>query len=101
MAVNDLSETLRTLIENLEDSAELEAGVPAAEAGRLIAGLRRKRGLRQWELARLAETRQSFVSKVERGKEVRLETILRLADALGFDLVLLPKERDAGEPGCV
>ncbi len=71
--------------------AELEAAVPE-----LFRDLREVRNLTQAELANLAEMKQSAVSRFESSSEAtwKLETLLRLADALDarLSITLEPSE---------
>ena len=53
------------------------------------------KGLKQEELAQLAEVTQSTISKIENGGEARLGTVAKLAKALGIEREQLLHE----EPG--
>lgn len=66
---------------------------PLRDYGPLLKSLRLRKRLRQWEVARLAGTRQSFVSKAERGKDIKVSTLLALAEALGFEVTIRPREK--------
>jgi len=60
---------------------------------------REKTGISQTELASRIGTKQPALSRLERGayKKASMETLHKIADALGFDLVvsLAPKKRKA------
>ena len=79
--------------------AALEAGLGAPEPwvglelGDALRRLRRRVRLKQGQLALMIGARQPAVSKIERGADLRLSTLRRLFDALGCDLVLLPRPR--------
>jgi HTH-type transcriptional regulator/antitoxin HipB len=81
--------------------AELEARVPE-----LFRELRERRGMTQAELATKADMKQSAISRFELSTEAtwKLETLLRLADALDakLSISLEPAEsvvaRSSGEP---
>ena len=81
----------------IEDAWEAGRGAPgpwsALTLGTALRLLRRRLRLKQWELARRMDARQSFVSKIERGADIHLSTLRRYLDALGCDLVILPRPR--------
>lgn len=54
--------------------------------GRQLAQLRRRRGLKQRQLALRLGLTQSAIAKVEREATPRLSTLMRYAEALGADL---------------
>jgi transcriptional regulator with XRE-family HTH domain len=59
-----------------------------------VATRRQQRGLSQRELAELVGTTQSAVARLERGgRPPRIDTLLRIADALECDLVVELKPR--------
>jgi transcriptional regulator with XRE-family HTH domain len=59
-----------------------------------VAKRRQQRGLSQRELAELVGTTQSAVARLERGgRPPRIDTLLRIADALECDLVVELKPR--------
>ena len=65
-----------------------------------VATRRRQRDLSQHELAQLCATTQSAIARLERGaRPARLDTLLRIADALDCELVveLRPRTRTAAE----
>ena len=51
---------------------------------------RKHAGLTQSELAVRAGVQQSLVARVERGRDVRLSTMRRLYEALGYRVLLVP-----------
>jgi transcriptional regulator with XRE-family HTH domain len=54
-----------------------------------VAGRRQAKGLSQRELAELVGTTQSAIARLERGgRPPRIDTLLRIADALDCDLVV-------------
>jgi predicted transcriptional regulator len=54
-----------------------------------VAARRQQRGLSQRELAELVGTTQSAIARLERGgRPPRIDTLLRIADALECDLVV-------------
>jgi len=66
-----------------------------AEVGRMVAERRRQRGMSQQELAVLCGTTQSAIARLERGsRPPKLDTLLRIADALDADLLLDVRLRD-------
>ena len=61
--------------------------IKALEIGTLVRELRRKAGLSQLELARLAGVGKTVVFDIEKGKpSVRLDTLLRVLDSLNVEL---------------
>ena len=66
-------------------------------AGSLIRASRLRRGISQAELARRAGTSQSAVARIEAGRtSPTVETLERLAAALGLQLELDATETDSG-----
>lgn len=58
-----------------------------------IVARRREVGLRQADLAQLAEVSERFVREVEAGKaSVRLDKLRPVLDVLGLELALRPRE---------
>ena len=70
----------QVIVKQIDYSARDEE---AAELGRRLREIRKRRGFEQWLLAKLATVPVSSVSHFERGKRrPSLETIIRLADVL-------------------
>jgi ribosome-binding protein aMBF1 (putative translation factor) len=60
-----------------------------AEVGRMVADNRLERGMSQQELAVLCGTTQSAIARLERGgRPPKLDTLMRIADALDAELLL-------------
>ncbi len=77
--------------------AHAENGWFFAQIADQVAERRRAVGLSQEELAHLCSTTQSAIARFESGgRPPRIDTLLRLADALGCDLVVELRPRDAG-----
>ena len=72
-------------------------GYDGATCGRVIRALRRKRGWSQEMLSAFAGIGRSHLSMIETGrKEPSVETLCRIADALGYRLSeLIRKVEDA------
>lgn len=69
-----------------------------ADLGRAIRQARRRRGLRQEDLALGAGTGMRFIGELERGKPtVQLAPTLRVLNALGVALVLEDGEDDGAD----
>jgi len=59
-----------------------------------VADRRQERGLSQRELAELVGTTQSAIARLERGgRPPRIDTLLRIADALDCELVVELRQR--------
>jgi ribosome-binding protein aMBF1 (putative translation factor) len=70
-----------------------------AQIAHHVAARRRARGLSQQELATLTETTQSAIARLEAGgRPPRIDTLLRIADALDCELVVELRPR-AGAGG--
>jgi DNA-binding XRE family transcriptional regulator len=81
----------KTAIDRLRDRAEQaispEGGYLFAQIADDLAGRRTERGLSQRELAELTGTTQSAIARLERGgRPPRIDTLLRIAEALDCDL---------------
>jgi ribosome-binding protein aMBF1 (putative translation factor) len=83
----------KTAIERLRERAEQamqpEGGYLFAQIADDVAARRVERGLSQRELAELTGTTQSAIARLERGgRPPRIDTLLRIADALDCDLAV-------------
>ena len=87
----DLSERL---------SSQLKAEVSAQVIfGRCIAAARESAQLSQPQLAKQSGVQQADISRIERGLgNPTRDTLVKLADALGMQLVLQPKESPGSQP---
>ncbi|VAW76973.1 hypothetical protein MNBD_GAMMA13-244 [hydrothermal vent metagenome] len=56
---------------------------------------RKQLGLRQGDMALRIGMSQQHYQRVEAGHDVRLSTLLRIADGLKLDIMLMPKEHSA------
>jgi transcriptional regulator with XRE-family HTH domain len=66
-----------------------------ADVGRMVAQNRQARGMSQQELAILCGTTQSAIARLERGgRPPKLDTLMRIADALDAELLLEMRLRD-------
>jgi ribosome-binding protein aMBF1 (putative translation factor) len=87
--------TSRSLERLRERLAHAEEGWLFAQIAEAVAERRRARGLSQAELAELCGTTQSAIARLEGGgRPPRIDTLLRLANALDCDLVVELRERD-------
>jgi ribosome-binding protein aMBF1 (putative translation factor) len=78
-----------------ERLAHAEEGWLFAQIAQAVAERRRARGLSQAELAELCGTTQSSIARLEGGgRPPRIDTLLRLANALDCDLVVELRARD-------
>ncbi len=88
----------RTSIERLRErlaKVDEDRGWFFAAIADKVAARRQERGLSQRELAELTATTQSAIARLEAGgRPPRIDTLLRIADALDCDLVvdLEPRE---------
>jgi transcriptional regulator with XRE-family HTH domain len=65
--------------------------------GELVRDVRKEAGLSQAELAAILGTKQSVVSRWERGHETpRIETLVEILRACGFEADLVRRPRDTG-----
>jgi len=83
----------KTAIERLRERAEAAiqpaGGYLFAQIADDVAARRAERGLSQRELAELTGTTQSAIARLERGgRPPRIDTLLRIADALDCDLAV-------------
>jgi transcriptional regulator with XRE-family HTH domain len=84
-------ERLRERIAKVEDRGWFFAAIAEQVADR-----RQALGLSQRELAELTGTTQSAIARLEAGgRPPRIDTLLRIADALDCDLLVELKPRDA------
>lgn len=81
-------------------SSQLKAEVSAQVVfGRRIATARETAHLSQPQLAKQSGVQQADISRIERGLgNPTRDTLVKLADALGMQLVLQPKESHGSQP---
>jgi transcriptional regulator with XRE-family HTH domain len=75
----------------LHASAAVPEDWVAMPVGRIVRRLRKQLGLEQWSLGRRVGMRQSMVSRIERGADLRVSTLRKLLAAMGCELVVLPR----------
>ena len=83
----------KTAIDRLREKAQAaiqpEGGYLFAQIADDVAARRAERGLSQRELAELTGTTQSAIARLERGgRPPRIDTLMRIADALHCDLAV-------------
>jgi ribosome-binding protein aMBF1 (putative translation factor) len=67
-----------------------------SDVGRMVAHNRQARGMSQQELAILCGTTQSAIARLERGgRPPKLDTLMRIADALNAELLLEMRLRES------
>ena len=67
----------------------------ASELGALVAGRRKSLGLRQEDLAELADVSHRFVQALEAGKEtVRMDKVMSVLSTLGWHLAVSEQRQD-------
>ncbi|MFN8558119.1 MAG: helix-turn-helix transcriptional regulator [Dehalococcoidia bacterium] len=76
-----------------ENTVEYKNAACAFDLGEAVRTLRIARGMTQAELAQAIGAHQPSVSRIEGGGNPTLETIGRLADALGAEVVVLFRRR--------
>ena len=88
--------TEKTPLERLHEKiATRDRGWFFAKIADRVAERRLEKGLSQRELAELVGTTQSAIARLERGgRPPRIDTLLRIADALQCDLVVELAPRD-------
>jgi transcriptional regulator with XRE-family HTH domain len=82
--------TRRSALERLQERIRTaDRGWFFAAVAEQVAERRQAKGLSQRELAELVGTTQSAIARLERGgRPPRIDTLLRIADALDCDLVV-------------
>ena len=93
----DFRDDLARRLSDPELAAEYEAAHERASIGLKIARLRTDRGLSQAQLALRLNTTQSVISRYESAdyKSYNLDTLRRLADALGAEVTVDFAERES------
>jgi len=77
--------------------AGAEEGWLFAQIAGQVADRRKERGLSQADLAKLVGTTQSAIARLESGgRPPRIDTLLRIANALGADLHIELLDRERG-----
>ena len=61
--------------------------------GRYLRDARKKLGVSQAALAGLAGTSHVPINQIEQGKPIRLETLIRICDALGLEIEIRSRGR--------
>lgn len=78
------------LIGALEAARSVPQAWRELPVGKALRRLREELGLHQWALACRIGMRQSMVSRIERGADLRVSTLRRLLEAMGCELIVLP-----------
>ena len=95
MAARARPEPVRPLERLRERIATRDRGWFFAAIAEKVSEQRNARGMSQRELAELVGTTQSAIARLERGgRPPRIDTLLRIADALDCDLVVDLEPRD-------
>ena len=69
------------------------------ELGEAIRRARKKKGLRQIDVARKASVRQALVSDLENGvTAAKYDTVIRVLAALDMDLSIVPRRKAGFDP---
>lgn len=63
----------------------------AQELGRLVRDVRRGAGLQQAELAERTQVSRMTISRMERGSDVSMATVMRALSECGYSIVVAPK----------
>jgi len=88
-------ERMKDGIRKRSDAIGRDHDRPFADVGRMVAANRLARGMSQQELAILCGTTQSAIARLERGgRPPKLDTLMRIADALDAELLLEMRLRD-------
>jgi transcriptional regulator with XRE-family HTH domain len=67
-------------------------GGASAGVGAILAAERRRQGISQGELARRLGVAQSNLSRIEKGADLRVSTLLDIARVLQLEPMLVPKQ---------
>ncbi len=76
----------RRTAKNPNFPALVEAALQRRRLGERMAKARKSRNLSQEDVAKKMATTQSVVSKLERGGDVRISTLLRYAEVVGVEV---------------
>ena len=88
-------ERMKDGIRKRSDAIGRDYDRPFADVGRMVAANRLARGMSQQELAILCGTTQSAIARLERGgRPPKLDTLMRIADALDAELLLEMRLRE-------
>lgn len=82
---------LKTKLKDKKFAEGFENELQAARLAAEIAQARNEQGMTQSDLASRAHITQQQLSKVENAKACKVETLLKVADALGMELTLKPR----------
>lgn len=82
---------LKTKLKDKKFAEGFEKELQAVRLAAEIAEARDKQGMTQSDLASRAHITQQQLSKVENARACKVETLLKVADALGMELTLKPR----------
>lgn len=82
---------LKTKLKDKKFAEGFEKELQAARLAAEIAAARDKQGMTQSDLASRAHITQQQLSKVENAKACKVETLIKVADALGMEVTLKPR----------
>lgn len=99
MAGRTHREVLERALADKETRREYEALKPEFEMRRALIYLRQSMNLTQKELAELVNTKQEYISRVERGRvEISMPYLVKLVNALGADMEIILRPKNGEEP---
>jgi HTH-type transcriptional regulator / antitoxin HipB len=90
---------LEAKLKNPEFAKGFDKEIHAARLALAIAEARESQKLTQSDLAAKAHITQQQLSKVENSKACKVETLLKICDALGMDLLLSPRKPKNADSG--
>ena len=83
-------------LKNNEFTKGFDKELHAARLAVEIAQIREEKSMTQSDLASRAHITQQQLSKIENAKACKVETLFKVCDALGMDLVLSPRKGAVG-----
>jgi DNA-binding XRE family transcriptional regulator len=99
MSVQTHKEVLKKALADEEIRREYEALKPEFELRRALIYLRKSLNMTQQELAEMVNTKQEYVSRIEKGRvELSVPYLARLVKALDAEMEIILKPKDGREP---
>lgn len=76
----------------VEESSAIDKMITKYGIHMQLHSLRQKAHISQQQLADISDLSVGTISRVETGKEITLQTVIKYADAFGYDLILRKKD---------
>lgn len=89
--MNDMNEKRKYYNPIVEESSDIDKLITKYGIHMQLHSLRQKAHISQQQLADISDLSVGTISRVETGKEITLQTVIKYANVFGYDLILKKK----------